>query len=79
MQKKFVRTWAENIKSRKLDWFADQIMFYKTYEQLNTSVKIEHLSNEFIDWEFLILTHHMLKKRFLVAFVVLHHETPTNY
>lgn len=50
--KKFVRTWAENIKSRKLDWFADQIMFYKTYEQLNTSVKIEHLSNEFIDWEF---------------------------
>lgn len=50
--KKFIGTWAENLKSRKLEWFADQILFYKTYEQLKTNVNVEHLSNDFIDWEF---------------------------
>lgn len=50
--KRFIEAWSENLKPRKLEWFADQILFYKTYEQHKSKINIEHLSNDFIDWEF---------------------------
>lgn len=52
LSRKFVKTWAENLKPRKLEWFADQITFFETYELLKNEVSIKSLEEEYIDWEF---------------------------
>jgi lipopolysaccharide biosynthesis glycosyltransferase len=52
LSRKFVQAWADNLRLKKLEWFADQITFFETYELLKDEVSIRNLEAEYIDWEF---------------------------
>ena len=49
---KFFRSWSENILKLETVWFADQITFYECYNQDKNKVRLKHLDEHFIDWNF---------------------------
>lgn len=50
--KRFMDEWEKRILPQMNEWFSDQITFHETYDAVKEHLNINHLSSEYIDWEF---------------------------
>lgn len=50
--KRFINLWFNKISNIENQWFADQITFFMSFEELKENLNFKSLSKELNDWEF---------------------------
>lgn len=48
----FIEDWIEKLDPEILNWFADQVTFYKTYSNAKMKISFGNLKKSVIDWNF---------------------------